>query len=96
MGKILLLSCLILCLINAGAVFAEDPETSQMLHPIVGQMHRGANTVIMWHDTDDDGQADYKATYIFKAGKLHQVSKQFVSPENTRNPTPKKMDVFNG
>ena len=32
-----------------------------------------ANTVIMWHDINDDGKADYKATYVFKEGKLHRL-----------------------
>ena len=96
MRKILLFSCLTFCLINAAGVFGEESETAKMLHPIVGQTHVRANTVIMWHDINDDGKADYKATYIFKAGKLHQVSKQFVPQEDSGNFKPKKMGVFNG
>jgi hypothetical protein len=35
----------------------------------------------MWHDIDNDGQADYKATYIFKDGKLHQLDKSHATKD---------------
>ena len=96
MGKLIFLSCLAFCLMSAAGAFAGDAETSDMLHPIVAQMPGRANTVIMWHDINDDGLADYRAIYVFKAGKLHQLSKEFVTPENSGNLKPRKMGVFNG
>ena len=96
MRNFIFLLILAFCLIGTGIVRAEESAASEMMHPIVGQMRGQANTVIMWHDTNDDGQADYRATYVFKAGKLHQVSKQFVPQEDSGNFEPRKMGVFNG
>ena len=80
MKRILIsLSFFAFCIFSATGVFAEESKTSETLPPIVGQMCGQANTIIMWHDINEDGQADYKATYIFKDGKLRQVSKIKVS-----------------
>jgi hypothetical protein len=76
------LLCFAFCIFSTAGVFAEEFETSETLPLIVGQMCDQANTIIMWHDINDDGQADYKATYIFKNGKLHQLSKNQVSPDD--------------
>jgi len=54
---------------------------SYMKMPVIAQVCGQANTVTMWHDIDNDGQADYKATYVFKDGKLHQMSKSQTSQE---------------
>ena len=80
MKRILIsLLCFAFCINAAAGVFAEESKTSETLPPVVGQMCGQANTIIMWHDINDDGQPDYKATYIFKDGKLRQVSKNQVS-----------------
>ena len=71
--------CLTFCIFITASVFAEESITVETLPPIVGQMSGQANTIVMWHDINDDGQADFKATHIFKNGKLHLVSKDQVS-----------------
>jgi len=35
----------------------------------------------MWPDLYENGKADYRATYIFKEGRPHQISKIAVSQE---------------
>ena len=70
------------CIFITSSVFAEESKNVETLPPSVGQMCGQANTIFMWHDINDDGQADYKATYIFKDGKLHQVSKNPVSKDD--------------
>ena len=73
--------CLTFCMVSAGGVFAEKTKSAASLPPVIAQVCGQANTVIMWHDIDEDGQADYKATYVFKDGKLHQTSKSQTSKE---------------
>ena len=55
---------------------AEKAKPAGTLPPVVAQISGQANTVTMWHDIDNDGKADYEATYVFKGGKLHQMSKR--------------------
>ncbi len=83
MKKIVIsLMCLTFCIFIASGVFAGESKNVETLPPIVGQMGGQANTIFMWHDINDDGQADYKASYIFKDGKLHLVSKNQVSKDD--------------
>ena len=70
-----LLICLIFCLITAVGVFAKETESVGTLPAIVAQICGQANTVVMWHDINDDGKPDYKATYVFKDGRLHQLGR---------------------
>jgi hypothetical protein len=73
--------CLTFCIVCAGGVFAEKDKSATTSPPIIAQVCGQANAVIMWHDIDNDGEADYKATYVFKDGKLHQLSKGETSQE---------------
>ena len=66
-------------MVSAGGVFAQRIKSANILPAVVAQYCGQANTIIMWHDIDNDGQADYKATYVFKDGKLHQTSKSQTS-----------------
>ena len=68
-------------MVSAGGVFAEKTKSAATLPPVIAQVCGQANTVIMWHDFDNDGEADYKATYVFRDGKLHQISKSQTSQE---------------
>ena len=70
---IVLLICLTFCMVNGVGVFAKETKPAGTLPPIVAQSCGQANTVIMWHDINDDGKADYKATYFLKEGKLHRL-----------------------
>ena len=70
-----LLVCLTFWMVNGVGVFAKETKSAGTLPAIVAQSCGQANTVIMWHDINDDGKADYKATYVFKDGKLHQLNK---------------------
>jgi len=70
---IVLLICLTVCMVSAVGVFAKETKPAGTLPAIVAQSCGQANTVIMWHDINDDGKADYKATYVFKEGKLHRL-----------------------
>jgi hypothetical protein len=73
--------CLMVFMVSAGGVFAEKTKSATILPPVIAQVCGQANTVIMWHDIDNDGEADYKATYVFRGGKLHQISKGQTSQE---------------
>jgi ABC-type glycerol-3-phosphate transport system substrate-binding protein len=73
--------CLALCVAAAGTVSGKETESVTTLPPVVAQTYGMAGTIIMWHTLDGDGKADYKATYIFKNGRLHQVS-QTVALQN--------------
>ena len=73
--------CLTFCIVSVVGVFAEETKSAKMLPAIVAQSCGQANTVIMWHDIDNDGQADYKATYVFKDGKLHQLNKSHATQD---------------
>ena len=82
MKKLLVLFiCLTFCMVSVGGVLAEKTKFAATLPPVIAQVCGQANTVIMWHDIDNDGQADYKATYVFKDGKLHQMDKSPTSQE---------------
>ena len=72
---IVLLVCLTFCVVNGVGVFAKETKPTELLPAVVAQSAGQANRVTMWHDTNDDGKADYKATYVFKDGKLHRLSK---------------------
>jgi hypothetical protein len=76
-----LLVCLTFCMVSAVGVCAEEIESAAALPPVIAQVCGQANTVTMWHDLDNDGEADYKATYVFRDGKLHQMSKSQTSQE---------------
>ena len=76
-----LLVCLTFCMVNGVGVFAKETKSAKMLPTIVAQSCGQANTIIMWHDIDNDGQADYKATYVFKDGKLHRLNKSHATQE---------------
>jgi hypothetical protein len=73
--------CLWLFIIGANSASGKDVASVKTLPPIVAQTYGFAGTIIMWHDIDGDGKADYKATYIFKEGRLRQVSKVMISQE---------------
>jgi hypothetical protein len=59
----------------AHGVFAITPEPPDPIPPVVAQAFGPGNTIVMWHDTNDDGNPDFKATYIFINGKLQLVQK---------------------
>jgi hypothetical protein len=65
----------------SGVTGAEKTTLALLLPPVVAQVCGQANTVIMWHDIDNDGQADYKAMYVFKDGRLHRMMKRATSQE---------------
>ncbi len=73
-----LLLCLFFWVCTGVGGFALETEAAKMLPIIVAQSSGQANTVILWHDINDDGKADYKATYVFKNGKLHQLTRSQV------------------
>ena len=75
--KIFLAILVCLSLLTAGAegIFAVEIQPAKTLPAIVAQSTGQANTVIMWHDLDDDGKADYKVAYVFKNGRLHQLGR---------------------
>ena len=81
---------LTLGMVYADGIGAEKTDSTEALPPVVAQICGQANTVIMWHDIDNDGQADYKALYVFKDGKLRQMSKSAVSQEELRSPIRKR------
>jgi hypothetical protein len=68
-------ACLAFGCVGAADVLSKEPDPVKTLPAVVAQVAGQANTVTIWHDIDDDGQADYKATYVFKDGKLHQLNK---------------------
>jgi hypothetical protein len=63
------------CIFSNDAAFAADAKPVGTLPPIVAQAAGPAFTIIFWHDVDDDGIPDYKATYIFKDGRLQLLEK---------------------
>ena len=63
------------CIALANGAFAKEPVPREPMPPVVAQAYGPGNTIFMWHDTNDDGNADYKATYIFIDGKLQLVKK---------------------
>jgi hypothetical protein len=70
---ILLLVFLLLWIWIDKTAIAEVHEPAITIPPIVAQTYGPGNTIIMWHDTNDDGIPEYKATYIFKGGRLHII-----------------------
>ncbi len=79
---ILTLICLALCVVDVDMTSSEETKSEKMLPPIVAQTYGPAGTIIMWHDTNDDGNPDYKATYIFKDGRLHLIDKSYSTDVN--------------
>ncbi len=73
--SLILLACLLSGVVGVGGAFAKEIQPVTFLPAVVAQSAGQANTVIMWHDINDDGKADYKAAYVFKNGKLHRLSK---------------------
>lgn len=71
----ILLACFLMVPAGVGGGFAKDVQPAKLLPAVVAQSAGQANTVIMWHDVNDDGKADYKAAYVFKNGRLHRLSK---------------------
>lgn len=71
----ILLACFLVAAAGAGGTFAIEVQPAKILPAIVAQSAGQANTVIMWHDINDDGKADFMASYVFKNGKLHLLSK---------------------
>jgi len=64
-----------LSMVNGVGVLAKENRPAETLPAVVAQLCGQANTVIMWHDINDDGKADFKATYVFKDGRLHLLNK---------------------
>ena len=81
---IVALMCLSLCIMGGNAASGKNVASVKTLPPIIAQTYGMAGTIIMWHDLDGDGKADYKATYIFKDGKLHQISQTVASQDDFR------------
>lgn len=85
MKKILVLFIsLIFCMASAVGVYAKKSNSAKTLPPIVAQFCGQANTVIMWHDINNDGLADSKATYVFKDGQLHRLNEIPASQDELR------------
>ena len=80
-----LLVCLTFCMVNGVGVFAKETKPTETLPAIVAQFCGQANTVIMWHDINDDGKADYKATYVFKDGRLQRLQEPPSSQDERRH-----------
>jgi hypothetical protein len=76
--------CLALCIVAAETVSAKEAESARTLPPVVAQTYGMAGTIIMWHTIDGDEKADYKATYIFKNGRLYQISETLASQDDLR------------
>lgn len=72
---LMLLVCILVGAAGAGGSFAKEVQSAKVLPAVVAQSTGQANTVVMWHDINDDGKADFKATYVFKDGKLHRLNK---------------------
>ena len=81
---VVLFICLTISMVNGVAVLAKEINPSETLPAIVAQFCGQANTVIMWHDINDDGMADYRATYVFKDGKLRRLNKGLSSQDQLR------------
>lgn len=71
----ILMACIFMFAAGAGRTFAIEVLPVKLLPAIVAQSAGQANTVVMWHDINDDGIADFKASYVFKNGKLHLLGK---------------------
>ena len=73
--NVIVIVFLVSCIALVNGAIAIEPEPRESIPPVVAQAYGPGNTILMWHDTNDDGNADYKATYIFIDGKLHLVKK---------------------
>jgi hypothetical protein len=80
---LLLLASVILCLILSSGLYAEGTDAVRTLPPVIAQAAGPAFTIVMWHDINDDGKSDYRATYAFKGGKLHLLDR---SPSSSEYP----------
>ena len=76
-----LLACSILLTAGADGIFAVEVQPVKTLPVVVAQATGQANTVTLWHDIDDDGKADYKVAYVFKNGRLYQLSRSQIFQE---------------
>jgi hypothetical protein len=76
-----ILACLLLLSVGADGIFAVEVQPVKTLPVIVAQATGQANTVTMWHDINDDGKADYKVAYVFKNGRLYQLSRSQIFRE---------------
>jgi hypothetical protein len=81
---IMAFACLVLCIAAAVTASGKEIEPVTTLPPVVAQTHGMAGTIIMWHTIDGDEKADYKAIYIFRDGRLHQVSKTVALQDDIR------------
>jgi hypothetical protein len=81
---ILAFACLAFCIAAAGTASGREAESVKTFPPVVAHTYGMAGTIIMWHTIDGDGKADYKATYVFKDGKLIQISKTVASQDDFR------------
>ena len=77
-------ACLAIGVVFAGTASGNEAESVRSLPPVVAQTYGMAGTIIMWHTTDGDEKADYKATYVFKDGRLHQISQTVASQDDLR------------
>ena len=77
-------ACLAVCLFAARTVSGKEAESVRTLPPVVAQTYGMAGTIIMWHTIDGDGKADYKATYVFKEGRLIQISQTVAKQDDLR------------
>ncbi|MGD8493266.1 MAG: hypothetical protein PVI38_14370 [Desulfobacterales bacterium] len=77
-------ACLALCIAVAGTVSGKEVESVTTLPPIVAQTYGMAGTIIMWHTIDGDGKADYKATYVFKDGRLIRIDQTVACQDDLR------------
>lgn len=74
--------CLWLCIVVSTVASNEKRESVKTLPPTVAQTYGPAGTIMMWHDTNDDGNPDYRATYVFKSGRMHLINGSYPSDEN--------------
>ena len=83
-NTIVAFACLALGIAAAGTASGKEAESVRTLPPVVAQTYGMAGTIIMWHTIDGDSQADFKATYVFKDGKLIQISQTVASQNDFR------------
>ena len=81
---IIAFACLVLFSAAAVSASGKEIEPVTTLPPVVAQTYGMAGTIIMWHTIDGDSKADYKATYIFKDGRLYQISQSLASQDDFR------------
>jgi len=81
---IIAFACLVLFSAAAVTASGKEIEPVRTLPPVVAQTYGMAGTIIMWHSIDGDEKAVYKATYIFKDGRLQKVSETVASQDDLR------------